>query len=241
MRCFRVKYDFKAEEGSSEVSVQKDEMVSECESGSQFSKEWVLVQAYHDATRKGYVPISFLEELSSAIADEKTTTSFHSDPQPSRFGAQSLRPAASPVRSPVRTSPLKRTDLATPTMRGFSPKRGESFQLASMKMDRSALKPAAQTLAPTTIPGPVPVPTTAATGLGVGTFTSTDFIGTQVAPIVESDNKLQRLEEAISDVVTEVRAAQDQNGVLVERIIELETIIDEERRSWAALTAQPAM
>ncbi|KAG9391455.1 Variant SH3 domain [Carpediemonas membranifera] len=220
-RVFEVKYDFSAQE-TSELTVRKGDMLVECAQDAPAANGWIYVELQLDSSKKGFVPYSFIEEVSKPITPPRMQEA--STPL-RRTTLESSPRRVSPRRSPAATRSMYYSAVSQPSTRladyatsspSWSPSR--TVNRHEMTFTGSSTMPPPGGLRQTTMPA---MPSH--------------------QPVSDADNKLKRLEESIADILSEVRSAQEQNAQIVQRATELENLIADERRNWRDVAGVSSM
>jgi len=192
--------------------------------------DWILVVTLKTPRKRGYVPITFLKDVASSKAVEyfkqfddtdgdsgaPPTTAAPSSTPPSSSTAPSA-PALSPLSSSLGRKPFTpaSTSLSTPSAR---------MGLASNLRARSRFPtPGAGSRTPLAARG--------STGESFNEmFARHEHYFKQV--MKQREESFKKLEMAMQAAAQDIRQCQEKNNKLSQRIVDLDGLIEEERKRW---------
>jgi hypothetical protein len=173
--------------------------------------EWILVEKHVDSSQRGYIPSSYVQVLPDSEAGKYIAL-------PSSAGTPGATPAAKSAASAFMSSskyPSAAKTLATPTTVQATPARS---------IPASASQPA---------------PFTSSKNLGSAS-TAGDSFAEMFARheqyfkqvMRQREETFRKLETSITAASREMSECQEKNSQLSNRINDLDTMIEEERRKW---------
>ncbi|TPP45821.1 Variant SH3 domain family protein [Leishmania donovani] len=236
MRYFVVAHEFQAEEDV-ELSVFKGEILCATEGIAQDG--WIKVEVTMDARRRGFVPISYLREISAAEASA-------SMPAPASSAPPSAGESTSPMRTPQRAggeSParaaLANTTISTSLNLGNCSdvvKKGSSPSLQPMRSPETAAAHAAPTsssihLTPAQqAAGPVNRHLLENPNAVVDAFMKNEVYFNQL--MQRRASALAQMQSGLEEAMTEVAACKDRSAVLTRKLHDLDGVVERERQRW---------
>ncbi|AIO00485.1 SH3 domain protein-like protein [Leishmania panamensis] len=236
MRYFVVVHEFRAEEDV-ELSVLKGEILSATEGIAQDG--WIKVEVATDARRRGFVPMSYLREISAAEAAASMAPPTASAP-PAAFAS------TSPMRTPQHTeretsasAALANTTTSTSfdlgnrsgmLAKGSSPslqpvRSPETETVHALASSSSIhLTPAQQSA------GPVSRHLLENPNAVVDAFMKNEVYFNQL--MQRRASALAQMQSGLEEAMTEVAACKDRSAVLARKLRDLDGVVERERQRW---------
>ncbi|GKT18848.1 hypothetical protein ADUPG1_011389, partial [Aduncisulcus paluster] len=181
------------------------DILMECEDGSQSNEDWVLVERLDNPRESGYVPRSYVTPIS-----EDEATGVKRDIAGSTMH-DTLHPSA------LGTSTIRPTSSEFHGKEGQSP--GDDSPLGTAAFDSTAAPEVGEPLDTTSLPSSF-----------ADMFHRHDAYFRQV--VKQREESFRRLETSLNAAAQEISVCQEKNTKLTQRIVELDNLIDEERRKW---------
>ncbi|CAG9578504.1 SH3 domain protein-like protein [Leishmania major strain Friedlin] len=236
MRYFVVAHEFQAEEDV-ELSVFKGEILCATEGVAQDG--WIKVEATTDARRRGFVPMSYLREISAAEASTSMSAPASSAPPltgestspmrtPQRAGGESSARAAL-ANTTVSTS-LDLGNCSGVVAKGFSPslqpmRSPETTAVHAAPASSSIhLTPAQQAA------GPVSRHLLENPNAVVDAFMKNEVYFNQL--MQRRASALAQMQSGLEEAMTEVAACKDRSAVLTRKLHDLDGVVERERQRW---------
>ncbi|GET90876.1 sh3 domain protein-like protein [Leishmania tarentolae] len=236
MRYFIVSHEFHAEEDV-ELSVFKDEVLCATEGIAQDG--WIKIEVATDARRRGFVPLSYLREISAAesaaFMPALTTTTPPSAAEPT-----------SPMRTPQRSgretparAAFANTTVSTSLDMGSCSgvvAKGSSPALQPMRSPETTivqgvpanssihLTPAQQAS------GPVSRHLLENPNAAVDAFMKNEVYFNQL--MQRRASALVQMQSGLEEAMTEVAACKDRSAVLTRKLHDLDGVVERERQRW---------
>ncbi|CBZ28947.1 SH3 domain protein-like protein [Leishmania mexicana MHOM/GT/2001/U1103] len=236
MRYFVVAHEFQAEEDV-ELSVFKGEILCATEGIAQDG--WIKVEVTTDARRRGFVPMSYLREISAAEAAA-------SMPGPASSAPPSAGESTSPMRTPQRAggessarAALANTTISTSLDLGNCSgvvAKGSSPSLQPMRSPETATVHAAPTgssihLTPAQqAAGPVSRHLLENPNAVVDAFMKNEVYFNQL--MQRRASALAQMQSGLEEAMTEVAACKDRSAVLTRKLHDLDGVVERERQRW---------
>ncbi|KAK7195430.1 SH3 domain protein-like protein [Novymonas esmeraldas] len=252
MRYFTVAHEFRAEEDV-ELSVFKGEVLCATEGVAQDG--WMKVEVATDARRRGFVPTSYLREISAAEATA-------SMPAPVAATAPPATPAsASPLRTPQRTgresssnaaallNTTTSTSLDMASRSGLAPKGSSPSAALTRSPEAAAARASSATVAAAaaTTPagggsgrsqlspaqqavGPVSRHLLENPDAVVDAFMKNEVYFNQL--MQRRATALAQMQSGLEEAMTEVAACKDRSAVLTRKLHDLDEVVERERQRW---------
>lgn len=252
MKYFVAAHDFHAEEDV-ELSVDKGEVLCATEGVSQDG--WMKVEVIADARRRGFVPMSYLSELTAAEAmamleatdgAEAGGNHYHNE-----IAASSSSPAQTPSRHEQRAA--AESDVApyvaatstprvaesrsvaahqrqSPSPRATSRSPDSGAPAAAMRGNTSSLSHAAAARPALRTPSQGSRHLLENPSAAVDAFMKNEVYFKQL--MQRRASALARMQTGIEEAMTEVAACKDRNTVLTRKLRDLDDVVERERERW---------
>ncbi|KAL7708189.1 SH3 domain protein-like protein [Lotmaria passim] len=241
MKYYIAAHDFTAEE-EVELSVEKGEVL--CASEGIVQDGWVKVEVITDARRRGFVPQSYLNELTAAEAmafleatsnasgkAAASTSLTHTPRQADRNTASSTVSTSLDVGS--RSAVLPQKEQSPSPRAGPRSPDGGSAAAATAPTNSPRVTCAAETrpLTPAQqATGPVNRHLLENPNAAVDAFMKNEVYFKQL--MQRRAAALAQMQSGIEEAMTEVAACKDRNAVLTRKLRDLDEVVERERARW---------